>query len=113
MIRTYARVAAGMLLAIAVVGFSILGWRATAAFYHAGVGILFAYAGFFQRDDETVRQIVGGLGVLVLVVKALTIVTPLAWGGPPQHGPIEVTCLVVGLASVLAARYLPGDAPGP
>ncbi len=111
MIRTYARVAAVVLLAVAVVGFSIMGWRTTAAFYHAGVALLFAYAGFLQRDSEAIRQIVGGLGVLLLVVKAVTIVTPLTWGGPPQHGPIEITCLVVGLASVLAARYLPGDAP--
>jgi hypothetical protein len=115
LIRTYARVAAGTLLAVAVVGFSILGWRTTAAFYHAGVAILFAYAGFLQRDRETARQIVGGLGILLLAVKAVTTVMPLAWGGPPQHGPIEMTCLVLGLASVLAARYLPGDAsrPGP
>ncbi len=30
---------------------------------------------------------------------------PLMWGGHPVHGPIEVTCLVLGGASIMAARF--------
>ncbi len=106
MVRTYARIAGAVLLALAVAGFSIWGWRLTANFYHAGVGLLFLYVGFWLRDHATIRQMVGGLGVLLVVVKTITIATPLTWGGPAKHGPIEITCLVVGFLSILAARYL-------
>ncbi len=111
MVRTYARVAGLVLLTLAVVGLSFWGWRMTASFFHAGVGLLFLYVGFARLDTTSVRQMVGGLGVLLVLVKAVTIVTPLTWGGPAKHGPIEVTCLVVGIASILAARYLPADPP--
>jgi hypothetical protein len=54
---------------------------------------------------------VGGLGVLVLVVKVLTILTPLLWGEALLFGSVEVTCLVIGISSVLAARYLLDEMP--
>jgi hypothetical protein len=54
----------------------------TASVFHAGVGLLFLYVGFSQLEAVTVRQMVGGLGVLLVVVKVITIVTPLTWGGP-------------------------------
>ncbi len=110
-IRTYARIAAAVLLVVAVFGFSTWEWRVVSVFYHAGVGFLFLCVGVLLKDATIVRQMVGGLGVLLLAVKAITIVTPLTWGGQPLHGPIEVTCLVVGVSSVLAARYLPDDRP--
>ena len=106
MIRTYAQVAAVLLIALAVVGLLGLSWTVASAFYHAGVGVLYAYVGFVQRDAESARLMVGGLGMLLLLVKGITIVVPLLWGGSPLHGPIEVTCLVVGISSVLAAKYL-------
>ncbi len=107
MIRTYARVAAVALLAYSVAGFFILGWGLLPTFYHAGVGLLFAVAGFYPRNGKTVGMMVGGLGVLLIAVKIPTILTPLLWGAHPQHGPIEITCLVVGITSILAAQYLP------
>ncbi len=106
MIRTYAQLAAVLLIALAMVGLLGLSWTVASTFYHAGVGVLYAYVGFVQRDAEGARLMVGGLGVLLLVVKGITIVVPLLWGEPPLHGPIEVTCLVVGISSVLAAKYL-------
>ena len=111
-IRTYARIAAIVLLAVAVFGFWAWEWRVVSVFYHAGVSLLFLYVGFMLKDTTVVRQMVGGLGVLLLAVKAITILTPLAWGGHALHGPIEVTCLAVGASSVSAARYLPDDRPG-
>ena len=111
-IRTYARIAAIVLLAVAVFGFSAWEWRVVSVFYHAGVGFLFLYVGFLLQDSTIVRQMVGGLGVLLLAVKAITILTLLTWGGHALHGPIEITCLAVGVSSVLAARYLPDDGPG-
>ncbi len=111
-IRTYARIAAVVLLALAVFGFWAWEWRVVPAFYHAGVGLLFLYVGFLLKDTTTARQMVGGLGALLLAVKAITILTPLTWGGHALHGPIEITCLVVGVSSILAARYLPEDRRG-
>ena len=108
-IRTYARIAAVFLLAVAVFGFSAGEWRVVSIFYHAGVGLLFLSVGFLLKDTTIVRQMVGGMGVLLLTVKAITILTPLTWGGHVLHGPIEFTCLVVGVTSILAAKYLPGD----
>lgn len=57
-------------------------------------------------NGETVRELVGGLGMLVLVVKVSTILVPLLWGDRAMWDPIEVTCLVVEIASIAAARYL-------
>lgn len=106
MIRTYARIVGVILLAVAAAGLVTFGWEGISIFYHAGVGLLFLYVGFSRLEAVTVRQMVGGLGVLLVVVKTITIVTPLTWGGPPQHGPVEVTCLVLGISSILAARHL-------
>ncbi|QIN78389.1 hypothetical protein GBA65_07470 [Rubrobacter marinus] len=107
MLRLYVRVAAVALLMTGVVGFSNLwGLGPLTGFYHVGVGLLFAYAGFLQRDVATVRHMVGGLGVLLLVVKLASFPIGVAWFGSFDRGPFEATCLVLGLGSVLAARYL-------
>ncbi len=106
MLRTYAQIAGVVLLVLAVGGFSVWGWTATASFYHAGVSLLFLYVGFGLRDTTTIRQMIGGLGVLLVAVKTITIATPLTWGGPAKHGPVEITCLVLGVISILAAWYL-------
>ena len=110
-IRTYARIASAFLLAVAVFGFLAWEWRVVSVFYHAGVSLLFLYVGLLLKDAAAVRQMVGGLGVMLLAVKAITILTPLAWGGQALHGPIEITCLAVGVCSVLAARYSPDEGP--
>ncbi len=82
------------LLATGVAGFSKLwGFDPLTGLYHVGVGLLFAYAGFLQRDAATVRRMVGGLGVLLLVVKMATV-------------------LGVLVAYGLRARTRGGDVPG-
>jgi len=50
------------------------------------------------------------MGVLFLLIKGAIILAPLAWGEGLLLEPIETTCLVVGILSVLVARYL-RDAP--
>jgi uncharacterized membrane protein YjjP (DUF1212 family) len=106
-IATYARIAGVVLLGVAAAGLLIPGWEAVAIVFHAGVALFYLYVGFSRQEAITVRQMVGGLGVLLVVAKTITILSPLGWGGPPQHGPVEVTCLVLGVTSILAARYLP------
>ena len=74
------------------------------------LGLLYAWVGFLHPSGE-IRGLVGGLGVLLVVIKSVVILAPLLWGESPLHGPIEVTCLVVGLLSIVAARYLRDDTP--
>ncbi len=108
MVRTYASVAGIVLVSLILAGFvGVTGMDLPANVFHLGVGSLFVYLGFFQRDAEVVRRMIGGLGVLLLSVKGVVILVPLLWGKLPLLAPVEVTCLVAGLLSILAARYLP------
>jgi hypothetical protein len=106
-IATYARIAGIVLLALAVANVVRFGWADASLFYHAGLGLLFFYVGFSRLEASTVRQMVGGLGGLLLVVTA--VVTFVSWLLPTEylHGPLEISYLILGLASFLAARYLP------
>jgi hypothetical protein len=93
---------------------NIVGLDPPANIFHLTVGCLFVYVGFMQKDVSIVRAIVGGLGLLLLLVKGAVIVAPLLWGDAPLFAPVEMTCLVVGILSVLAARFLPsGTSEGP
>lgn len=114
LVRTYARLATVALVATSVVGFSeVWGFDPLTGFYHVGVGALFAYAGFGERNPTTARRMVGGLGVLLVVTKTVTVLASLVWFGVLEHGPVEITCLVLGIGSILAARHLPdGDETG-
>ncbi len=112
MLRLYARIVGLVLILLGVAGLvGAVGVSAAASFYHAGVGILFVYLGFWQRDASVVRAMVGGMGVILLLVKGVTMSAPLLWGEGPLLGPIEMTCLVVGVFSILAAKYLRDDVP--
>jgi hypothetical protein len=110
-IRAYARIVGVLLLLASLVGGAgVIPTAFPADFFHAGVGAIFVYLGFLQRDVEVVRQVVGGLGILLLTVKAVVIFLPLLWGESLLHGPIELTCLVAGVLSIFAAKYLRSDA---
>ncbi len=101
-----------MLILLGVAGFAdVAGLNPPANIFHLAVGCLFAYVGFFQKDALVVRRMVGGLGLLLLLVKGVVIVVPLLWGEAPLFAPIEITCLVIGILSVLAARYLSDGDP--
>ncbi len=107
MIRVYSGIVGLVLSLLGLAGLtSITGLNPPANIFHLGVGGIFLYLGFFQRDVAIVRTVVGGMGVLLLVVKGAIILVPLWWGEPPLLTPIEITCLVVGLLSILATKYL-------
>ena len=109
-IKAYARIVGILLLFIALMGITgLISTAFPAEFFHASVGAIFAYLGFLQPDAEVVRQGVGGMGILLLVVKVVVIFLPLLWGGSLLHGPIELTCLVAGVLSIFAAKYLRSD----
>jgi hypothetical protein len=58
----------------------LLGWGAGAVLYHAGLALLFAFAGFLSRGSgRMTRMVVGGLGVLLVAVKTGMIFVALTW----------------------------------
>ena len=80
------------------------------SFFHVSVGLMFVYVGFLHRDAEVLRSVVGGLGVLMTLGKAVIIGTSLLFGD--EHDlfhPLEVICVVVGIGSILAAALLKPD----
>ncbi len=112
MLRTYTKIVGVVLLSMGLAGLAdVVGWQPLTGLYHLVVGLFFAYLGFLQRDVAVIRTVVGGMGVLLLLVKAVTIFSPSLLGDAPLHGPIEITCLVIGLLSILAAKYLPDGSP--
>jgi hypothetical protein len=107
-ITTYTQLAGIALLVVAAAGLALFGWEDAAIYYHAGVGLLFLFVGYARLETTIVRQMVRGLGVLLVAVKGVTIL--VSWLLPTPyflHGPVKITCLVLGIASILAARYLP------
>ncbi len=108
MVRLYARLVAVALLALALAGFlGMLNVAAIENFYHAALGIIFLYVGFLQRERRHVRPEVGGLGMVTLVSKSLMVLVLLVGFGHLEHSLFAVTCFVVGISSLLVARYLP------
>jgi hypothetical protein len=107
-IRLYASMVGLVLILLGSAGLAdIVGWNLPVNIFHLGVGGIFAYVALFQKDIMVVRTVIGGLGLLLLLVKGVVILAPLLWGESPLLAPVEITCLVVGLLSVLSARYLP------
>lgn len=110
MIRLYTQIVGLGLILFGFAGLiNIVGLEPPTNIFHLVVGGLFTYVGFIQKDEPIVRTIVGGLGLLLLLVKGVVIATPLLWGDAPLFSPVEITCLVVGILSILVARFLPGD----
>lgn len=107
MIRVYAKTVGVVLVLLGLAGLTgVVDTVRPTDLFHVGVGVIFTYLGFLQRDAVVVRTVVGGMGLLLLLAKGVVLLVPLLWGEAPFHGPIEITCLVVGFLSVLAARYL-------
>lgn len=108
MLRTYARAVGAGLLLFALAGFFYLPQLSFAeSLFHTAVGVMFVYLGFLQRDLTVVRDVVGGLGLLLLAGKGVLVLAHLWWGEAHLFGPVELVCLAVGVASALAARLLP------
>ncbi len=107
LIRTYPLLIGIAFVLLGLAGFTnLVGWDLPANLFHLFVGVTFVCLGFFLRDAEIVRLAVGGIGALLVAGKAIILGVPLLLGRTSFHPPIEVTCLVLGLLSVLAARYL-------
>ena len=110
MIRAYSGAAGLVLIVLGLLGFSgLLGWNPPASVFHLFVGLLYLCAAFLLKEVLYVHQMVGGLGVLLVVTKMVTILSPALLGDEALHGPIEITCLVLGFTSILAAWFVKPD----
>ena len=91
---------------IAATGLALFGWYQSAIYYHAGVGLFFLFVGFSRLESTYVRQMVGVSGCSWWRSGTTILAT---WLSPLRylHGPIGITSLIAGVASVMAARYLP------
>jgi hypothetical protein len=106
-ITAYARLAGIAFLVVAAAGLVLFGWDGASNYYLAGVGLFFLFVGSSRLGTAIVRQMIGGLGVLLVAVMSVAIL--VSWFLPTRYllGPIEITCLTLGATSILAARYLP------
>ncbi len=103
----YSRMVAAVFVLIGLWGITnVEGWAWAPSLYHLCLGLIFGYTGFFVRERNTVLNIVQGLGVLMVVVKGITLLSLLLIGQAIQWGTVEVSCFIVGIGSILAARYL-------
>lgn len=70
MLRLYARIVGLVLVLIGLAGLvDVMGVSIATSFYHAAVGAFFTYLGFWQADTLVIRSVVGGMGVVLLLVK--------------------------------------------
>ena len=119
LIRTYARIV-GLILVVAGLGglfylptfFFIPDLSLGESCFHLATGTIFAYLGFLQPDEKVIRPVISGLGVLLLLGKGIILATGVLWGTAHLFGPTEITCLVFGATSLLAAKYLPYGTSG-
>ena len=115
MARGYAQVVGVLLLLLGVLGLimgeqrlaGMLNIDAMEDIVHLITGAVLVYAGFAHRDYGFVRQVVGVLGVLFLLIGLMGFVAPDLFGLLP-HGYSMVdnlTHLLLGAVGVIAAWF--------
>lgn len=102
-VRAYA---GAVLIALGAAGLLLSpGSGPAGSLFQISAGALFIFAGLVQRDPVVSRRFVGGMGVLLLFGAGATVCARLLLeGGARVLGPVQASCLVVGLLSVLVAR---------
>lgn len=104
----YARTVGVILLCYSLIGFAeAIHTTLAGDFFRLGLGTFFLYLSvrFGKAKEWELRTLVGAIGVLTLLM-----VTPVVWWAyyfSLGHRPIEFTAMAVGLASILAATFLP------
>ena len=107
-IRTYAFVAGLVLILFGLSGFvSLTGVSVGESAFHVLIGAFFIFLGLGPRDVELVREMVSVGGIALIVAKVIVDGLSLANGDISFLRPIELACLLIGILSVVAARYLP------
>ena len=110
LLRTYARGAEVVLTVVAMAGFLGLPvLEGGEPLLFLGTAAIFAYVGFWNRDDAVIRAVIGGLGVLYLISGVLLAISLVALELPfESRGYVETIGLAAfGGISVVCARALP------
>jgi len=118
-VRQYAQVV-GVVIVLIGVGGLLLGEQSLLGvlnidlvedIVHLVTGGLMAYVGFAMRDTATVRNVVGGLGVVYLLVVVLGFISPTLFGLLP-HGYSVVDHLIhlaLGALGIAVGWFLGRD----
>lgn len=118
--RGYAQVVGVILILMAILGF-VLGDQALLGIFNIDfaentirlvTGGLMCYAGFSHRDNIFLRNVVGGLGVIYLLVCLLGFLTPTMFGLLPHGYSIfdNLLHIVIGILGIVVGFVLPGNA---
>lgn len=122
MTRTYAQVVGGVVVLIGVVGL-VLGDRSLGGvlnidivedLIHLGTGGLMAYVGFARRDTGLLRNVVGGLGAVYLLVGVLGFFADTLFGLVPSGYSVvdNLIHLALGVFGILLGYVVPARALG-
>jgi len=116
--RQYAKLAGVVIILLGVVGL-ILGEQSLGGvlnidivedIIHLVTGGLMAYVGFSSSDDDLLRKVVGGLGVVYLLVGLLGFVTPMLFGLLPSGYSVvdNLIHLLLGVAGIYLGFFATG-----
>ena len=118
MIRQYAQVVGIVVILLGVVGLllgdqlllNLLNIDIVEDIVHLVTGGLLAYVGFAQRDHAVIRNVVGGLGVVYLLVGVLGFIVPNLFGLLPHGYSIadNLIHLALGILNIVVAWFLTG-----
>ena len=118
MVREYGKVVGVTVVVIGVVGlllgqkslFGALNIDIAEDVIHLVTGGLLAYVGFAKRDSGVARAVVGGIGVVYLLVGAISFAEPNPLGlFPSEYSVLDnLIHLTLGILAIAVAWLLPG-----
>ena len=124
MVREYGKVVGVTVVLIGIVGlvlgqkslFGALNIDIAEDLIHLVTGGLLAYVGFAKRDSGLARRVVGGIGVVYLLVGAISFAEPNPLGlFPSEYSVLDnLIHLTLGILAIAVAWVLPrGERPTP
>ena len=118
MVREYGKVVGVTVVVIGIVGlvlgqkslFGALNIDIAEDLIHLVTGGLLAYVGFAKRDSGVARAVVGGIGVVYLLVGAISFAEPNPLGlFPSEYSVLDnLIHLTLGILAIAVAWLLPG-----
>ena len=118
MVREYGKVVGLTVVVIGIVGlvlgqkslFGALNIDIAEDLIHLVTGGLLAYVGFAKRDSGVARAVVGGIGVVYLLVGAISFAEPNPLGlFPSEYSVLDnLIHLTLGILAIAVAWLLPG-----
>lgn len=116
LVRQYAQIMGIVLILTGVLGlvlgeqalFGLLNIDLTEDIVHLITGGLMAYVGFAGRDSGTIRNVVGGIGVVYLLVGILGFIVPDLFGLLPHRYSVadNILHLALGVLGIAVAWFV-------